>query len=58
MDSQLDRDQLKMKAAEAAIAEVKDGMIVGLGTGSTAWFDVECIGRRVAQGVRITAMPT
>ena len=58
MDKHPERDQLKMKAAEAAVAQVKDGMIVGLGTGSTAWFAVEAIGRRVAEGLRITAIPT
>ena len=58
MDSHPERDQLKIKAAEAAVAQVKDGMIVGLGTGSTAWFAVEAIGRRVAGGLRTTAIPT
>ena len=58
MDNHPDRDQLKMKAAESAVTHVKDGMIVGLGTGSTAWFAVEAIGRRVAEGLRIIAIPT
>ena len=58
MESHPEQDQLKSKAAEAAVAQVKDGMIVGLGTGSTASFAVEAIGRRVAEGLRITAIPT
>jgi ribose 5-phosphate isomerase A len=58
VDDNPDRDRLKLKAAETAVAQVKDGMIVGLGTGSTAWFAVEAIGRRVAEGLRITAIPT
>jgi len=58
VDNQPDRDQLKMKAAESAVTQVKDGMIVGLGTGSTAWFAVEAIGKRVAEGLRIIAIPT
>jgi len=58
VESHPEQDQLKSKAAEAAVAQVKDGMIVGLGTGSTAWFAVEAIGRRVAEGLRITAIPT
>jgi ribose 5-phosphate isomerase A len=53
-----EQDQLKREAAEAAVTLVKDGMIVGLGTGSTAWFAVECVGRRVAEGLRIIAIPT
>jgi len=58
MDTHLDRDQLKKEAAESAVAQVQDGMIVGLGTGSTAWFAVEAIGRRVAGGLRIVGIPT
>ena len=58
MEIHTEQDQLKREAAEAAVTLVKDGMIVGLGTGSTAWFAVECVGRRVAEGLRITAIPT
>ena len=32
----VDRDALKRAAAEAAVELVQDGMVVGLGTGSTA----------------------
>ena len=48
----------KRLAAEAAVAEVRDGMIVGLGTGSTAYWAIEAIGARVAAGERITAVAT
>jgi ribose 5-phosphate isomerase A len=49
----------KQKAAEAAIAEVADGMLVGLGTGSTAAFAISGLGRRIAhEGLRITAAGT
>jgi ribose 5-phosphate isomerase A len=51
-------DQLKIAAAESAVAEVADGMVVGLGSGSTAAFAVAAIGRRVAQGLRIVGIPT
>ena len=41
----------KVAAAEAAVAaEVRSGMVVGLGTGSTAGPAVEAIGRRLASG--------
>ena len=41
----------KLAAAEAAVAaEVRSGMVVGLGTGSTAGPAVEAIGRRLASG--------
>ncbi len=51
-------DQLKMAAAKSAVALVTDGMIVGLGTGSTAAFAVTALGMRVNQGLRIVGIPT
>jgi ribose 5-phosphate isomerase A len=51
-------DDLKLAVAEAAAALVEDGMVVGLGSGSTASAAVSAIGRRVAQGLRITGVPT
>jgi ribose 5-phosphate isomerase A len=53
-----DRDAQKRAAAESAVAEVRDGMAVGLGTGSTATFAIEALIRRVREGLRITAVPT
>jgi len=51
-------DALKESAAEAAASLVSDGMIVGLGTGSTATFAVNALGRRVREGLRIIGIPT
>ena len=51
-------DSLKMAAGESAAEQVKDGMIVGLGSGSTAKLAVDAIGKRVAQGLRISGVPT
>jgi ribose 5-phosphate isomerase A len=51
-------EQFKQAAAETAAALVEDGMIVGLGTGSTAKLAVEAIGKRVQQGLRIIGIPT
>jgi ribose 5-phosphate isomerase A len=48
----------KKAAAEAAIELVKDGMVVGLGTGSTANHAIEGLGRRVASGLRIRGVAT
>ena len=48
----------KQQAAEAAAALVESGMAVGLGTGSTAAFAIAALGRRVAAGLSITAIPT
>jgi ribose 5-phosphate isomerase A len=53
-----DRDELKRAAALRAIEEVQDGMVLGLGTGSTAAFVVEGLGRRVAGGLRVVGIPT
>ena len=52
------RDALKRAAAEAAVALVEDGMVVGLGTGSTAAFAVEALARRHRQGLRFVGIPT
>lgn len=48
----------KRAAAEAAAAQIEDGMIVGLGTGSTAAFAIEALGRRVREGLAVTGIPT
>jgi ribose 5-phosphate isomerase A len=48
----------KRLAAEKAVELVQDGMKVGLGTGSTAFFAIEAIGRLVKDGYRILAVPT
>jgi ribose 5-phosphate isomerase A len=53
-----DRDELKRAAALRAIEEVEDGMVLGLGTGSTAAFVVEGLGRRVVGGLRVVGIPT
>ena len=45
-----DVDVLKRRAAEAAVAHVESGMVVGLGAGSTALKALECIAARLAQG--------
>ena len=53
-----DRDRLKRLAAYRAVEEVEDGMILGLGTGSTAAFVVEGLAARVRAGLRITGIPS
>jgi len=50
--------ELKKAAAESAAALPKSGMIVGLGSGSTATLAVKAIGKRVEQGLRIVGIPT
>jgi ribose 5-phosphate isomerase A len=55
MDAQ---EQLKQAAAESAVALVEDGMILGLGTGSTAKLAVDALGKRVAAGLKVIGVPT
>ncbi len=53
-----ERDELKRAAALRAIEEVKDGMVLGLGTGSTAAFVVEGLAARVKDGLKIVGVPS
>src|ERR1043166_7840048 len=53
-----DRDHLKRAAALRAIDFVENGMVVGLGTGSTAAFVIEHLTARVAPGLSVGALPT
>ena len=52
-------EALKKQAGIKAAEFVQDGMIVGLGTGSTAYYFVEEIGRRIKEeGLSITGVTT
>ena len=51
-------DEWKKAAAREAAQLVEDGMVVGLGTGSTAAFLVSVLGERVRQGLNIVGIPT
>jgi ribose 5-phosphate isomerase A len=48
----------KEAAGRAAAKLVRDGDIVGLGTGSTAYFVVVALGERVKAGLKIIGIPT
>ena len=52
------QDDDKRIAAEAAVAEIQAGMLIGLGTGSTAYFAIEALGRRTRDGLTIRAVAT
>lgn len=54
----VDRDARKRAAAREAVKLVQDGMVVGLGSGSTAAFAVEDLGRRHREGLRFLGLPT
>jgi ribose 5-phosphate isomerase A len=50
--------QLKRAAAEKALELVRDGMLLGLGSGSTARYFTEGVGRLVAEGMKVRAVPS
>ncbi len=54
----MDPESLKRQAGEAAASLVEDGMVVGLGTGSTVKYTIEALGQRVADGLQIVGIPT
>jgi len=58
MPSEPDRDAWKRAAALAAVERVRDGMVLGLGSGSTAALVVELLAARVREGLSIVAIPT
>ncbi|MDY8107652.1 ribose-5-phosphate isomerase RpiA [Fulvimarina sp. 2208YS6-2-32] len=53
-----DATSLKRKAAEAAFAELEEGMNIGIGTGSTAEAFVRVLSEHVAAGFAITGVAT
>jgi ribose 5-phosphate isomerase A len=53
-----DQDSLKRAAAEMALELVRDGMMVGLGSGSTVRYFTEGLGRLVAGGMQVRGVPT
>lgn len=48
----------KQAAGYRAAEFVEDGMVIGLGTGSTAFYVIEKIGQRVAEGLKVSAIAT
>jgi len=56
--SRVNMDELKRQAAARALEQVRDGMKLGLGTGSTAKHFVELLGERVRAGLNVICVPT
>ena len=54
----MDARELKILAADAALRHVTDGMRLGIGTGSTAEEFIRLLAKKVAQGLRVTGVPT
>jgi ribose 5-phosphate isomerase A len=51
-------DQEKEAAARASLRFVKDGHVVGLGTGSTATYFIKLLGAQVKNGLHVRGIPT
>jgi ribose 5-phosphate isomerase A len=51
-------DQEKEAAARASLKFIKDGQVVGLGTGSTAAYFIQALGEQVKNGLRIRGIPS
>ena len=49
---------LKEMAGRRAVEYVEEGMVIGLGTGSTAAYAIKALGERVAEGLQIQAIST
>jgi ribose 5-phosphate isomerase A len=54
----MDLEGLKRQAAAQALEDVRDGMRLGLGTGSTARHFVDLLGERVRGGLSVVCVPT
>jgi ribose 5-phosphate isomerase A len=54
----LEREELKKLAGEKAIEHIEDGIIVGLGTGSTVEYTLRKLGELVRGGLNIKGIPT
>jgi ribose 5-phosphate isomerase A len=51
-------EQEKESAARSSLRFVKDGQVVGLGTGSTADYFIKLLGDQVKNGLRVRGIPT
>ena len=54
----LEQEEMKKLAAGKAVEYIEDGMIVGLGTGSTVEFALKKLGELVKAGLKIQGIPT
>ena len=54
----MNTEHLKKIAAENATEEIQDGMVVGLGTGSTVYYALLKLGAMVQNGLNIIGIPT
>ncbi|GAH18178.1 unnamed protein product, partial [marine sediment metagenome] len=54
----MEREDYKKQAGEEAVKHIEDGMILGLGTGSTVEYTLRKLGQMVKEGLKIEGIPT
>jgi ribose 5-phosphate isomerase A len=54
----LTADEMKKAAALAVLPKIQDGMVVGLGTGSTANYFIHALAEKVKAGLKVECVPT
>lgn len=54
----VDFNQFKKAAATRAVEEIENGMVVGLGSGSTAAFALEAMAKRIGEGLEMIGIPS
>jgi ribose 5-phosphate isomerase A len=52
------QNELKKIAGERAAEFIRDGMVIGMGTGTTVRFTIEAVGRKVGAGLKVRAVST
>lgn len=53
-----EQDAQKQRAAIRAVAEIRDGTVLGLGTGTTVAFMLEALAARIAAGLTVVGIPS
>lgn len=54
----MEAEKCKKVAGEKAAEFIEDGMVIGLGTGSTAYYTIKRVGEMIKEGVEVIAIPT
>jgi ribose 5-phosphate isomerase A len=54
----LEHEEMKRIAAEKAVERIDDGMVLGIGTGSTVEFAIKKLGSLIKSGLKIQGIPT
>ena len=54
----MEKEELKKLAGEKAVEHIENGMIVGLGTGSTVEYTLRRLGKAIRDGLKIKGIPT